>query len=131
MRLTLLIPALMIGLAACSASTEGAPGSNSPASAGPEADVLAVSVADFMIEPSELEVAGGSVTVEVTNDGPTPHNLSVRDDGGEVVLATADLSAGESETISGKLAPGDYTIFCSLAGHESLGMTGTLTVSAP
>jgi plastocyanin len=33
------------------------------------------------------------------------------------------------ETISGTLEPGDYTMFCSLAGPESLGMRGTLTVS--
>jgi len=39
-----------------------------------------------------------------------------------------DLSTGESETISAELEPGEYTIFCSLAGHESLGMRGSLTV---
>jgi len=35
------------------------------------------------------------------------------------------------QTITGDLEAGDYTIFCSLAGHESLGMSGMLTVSAP
>jgi plastocyanin len=90
-----------------------------------------VSVADFMIAPSELEVAGPTVAITVINDGPTPHNLTVRDAAGDVLLATRDLSVGESQTISAELAPGDYTIFCSLAGHESLGMSGTLTVGAP
>jgi plastocyanin len=97
----------------------------------PPADALAVSVLDFMIDPAELEVTGPTVTIAVTNDGPTPHNLTVRDAAGDVIIGTDDLGVGESETISGELEPGDYTIFCALAGHESLGMSGTLTVTAP
>jgi plastocyanin len=83
-----------------------------------------------MIDPSDLSVAGPSVVFDVTNDGPTPHNFSVRTSDGEVVLATEDLAVGATETLSGTLEPGDYVIFCSLAGHESLGMSGTLTVTA-
>lgn len=132
MRPRFLLPALLIGLVACSApAADGQPSSDAPTSSAPSADVLAVSVADFMIEPSELEVAGPTVTIEVTNDGPTPHNLTIRDDGGEVVAATADLRAGQSETLEAELPPGDYTILCSLAGHESLGMSGTLTATGP
>jgi plastocyanin len=89
---------------------------------------ISVTVSDFMIEPNEFEAAGPTVTVEAINDGPTPHNFTVRDSDGNVVLATADLSTGESEVVSAELEPGEYTIFCSLAGHESLGMSGTLTV---
>jgi uncharacterized cupredoxin-like copper-binding protein len=44
------------------------------------------------------------------------------------VMATADLGVGATETISADLDAGQYTVFCSLAGHESLGMTGSLTV---
>ena len=84
-----------------------------------------------MIDPSDVEVDGPMVTIEVTSDGPTPHNLTVRDADGAVVMATEDLSAGDSETISATVEPGTYTIFCSLAGHESLGMSGSLVVGAP
>ena len=80
---------------------------------------------------TEAEVAGPPVTIAVTNDGPTPHNLTVRDGNGEVVMATQDLSPGDAETISAELEPGAYVIFCSLAGHESLGMSGSLVVTAP
>ncbi|MGQ0607396.1 MAG: cupredoxin domain-containing protein [Chloroflexota bacterium] len=128
MRTTFLIAALLVGLVACSPAAE----SDAPVSADAStAASLAVSVADFMIDPSELEVDGPGVTIDVTNDGPTPHNLTIRDADGEILLATADLSVGEMETISGELEPGEYTIFCSLAGHESLGMSGTLTISGP
>lgn len=132
MRTRLLFPALLIGLVACSAPAADEPSTSEAATATARAaDALAVSVADFMIDPSDLEAAGPTVTIEVTNDGPTPHNLTIRNDADEVVAATADLSAGESETLSAELEPGTYTIFCSLAGHESLGMSGTLTVTVP
>jgi len=127
MRTRFLSPILLLALVACSASAE----SVAPASEAPAADALAVNLMDFMIDSSELEATGPTVTIEVTSDGPTPHNLTVRDGAGEVVMATADLSAGDTETITADLEPGDYTILCSLAGHESLGMSGTLTVTAP
>ena len=132
MRTRFLLPALLVGLVACSAPAESdAPESSAPSADAPSSQALSVSVADFMIDPSDLEVAGPTVTIDVTNDGPTPHNLSIRDSEGEVLFATADLSVGDMETITEELDPGEYTIFCSLGGHESLGMSGTLTVTAP
>jgi plastocyanin len=124
---TLFTILLLIGLAACSASAS----SDAPSASGVPAETLSVDLADFMIQPSDVEVAGPTVTIAVTNDGPTPHNLTVRNEDGDVLMGTPDLSAGDSDTISGQLEPGTYTIFCSLAGHESLGMSATLTVTAP
>lgn len=115
--------AVVLALAAC-ASPDG--DGSAPAA---DADALTVTVSDFMIDPSDLAVDGSTVTIDVVNDGPTPHNLSVRDAEGEVLMATADLSTGGTETITADLGPGEYTIFCSLGGHESLGMSGTLTVA--
>jgi uncharacterized cupredoxin-like copper-binding protein len=65
----------------------------------------------------------------VTNDGPTFHNVTICDSSGTVVAGTKDLQPGTSETLSTKVAPGAYILFCSLPGHESLGIKGTLTVS--
>jgi uncharacterized cupredoxin-like copper-binding protein len=48
------------------------------------------------------------------------------------VVVDADrgvLSPGAGEAIAVELEPGTYTIFCSLAGHESLGMSGTPTLT--
>ena len=123
-----LIPVVLLGLVACTApATSHQPGLDDPN----VADAITVNLADFMIDPSDVEAVGPSVTLDVTSDGPTPHNLTVRDAAGEVLLATEDLSAGDTDTISGELEPGVYTLFCSFAGHESLGMSGTLTVIAP
>lgn len=118
MRTKLLIAAAAVMLVGC------APQADPSAT-----DAIAITVADFMIGPEDVTATGPRVTFEVMNDGPTPHNFSVRNEAGEVVAATADLSAGESETLEAELVPGDYTIFCSLAGHASLGMSGTLTVT--
>ena len=130
MRVPFLLPVLLLGVVACSAPAGSeTPASEAPASA--DAEAISVSVMDFMIEPADLEVAGPTVTIDVTNDGPTPHNLTVRDEAGDVLMGTEDLSAGDTATISAQLEPGEYTIFCALPGHESLGMSGTLTVTAP
>jgi uncharacterized cupredoxin-like copper-binding protein len=46
-----------------------------------------------------------------------------------VVGATKDLKTGAAETLTVKVSPGSYVLFCSLPGHESLGIKGTLTVT--
>ena len=126
------IPLLALSLLLVACSTPGADASAPAASTGesPSADLDAeIALMDFMLDPEDLEVAGPTVTIAVTNDGPTPHNLSIRNDAGETLFATDDLSRGEETTLTGELEPGDYVIFCSLGGHESLGMSGTLTVT--
>ena len=131
MRTRFLFPAaaLLATLAACSTTSNGTASDPDQAPSDATTDAVTITVSDFMIEPNDFEASGPTVTVETTNDGPTPHNFSVRNADGEVLMATADLSTGESETISAELEPGEYTIFCSLAGHESLGMSGTLTIT--
>ena len=131
-RRILLLTLLTAALAACSTAT-GSPSPSAPLSAPTSTDATAieVTVADFMLDQVDLEVTGPTVRLAVTNDGPTPHNVAIRTPDGEVVATTADLSTGESETISVDLEPGEYVTFCSLAGHESLGIRGTLTVTAP
>lgn len=123
------------------APASAAPRSAAPASAAPSAgastgsgsttpsNATAVIVKDFKIEPADVKVQGKTVSLAVTNQGPTVHNVTIRDTSGTVIVATKDLKTGESETISATLAPGSYVLFCSLAGHESLGTKGTLEVS--
>lgn len=87
-----------------------------------------VVLSDFAIAPAALTAPAGEIQLAVTNDGPTPHNLVIRDDAGEVLATTRILNPGEGETLTVTLPAGTYTTFCSLGGHESLGMIGTLTV---
>lgn len=137
----------VLAIAACTPSTGNPatgtpptanPTATGPAATGPAATSPAASqagttihVRDFTLDPGTVSIAGSTVTLAVTNDGPTVHNVKIRDASGAVLFGTQDLREGQSETISGDVAPGSYVLFCSLPGHESLGIKGTLTVTAP
>ena len=86
-------------------------------------------VLDFKLNPVDLTVPGGPISIAVVNAGPTLHNVTLRDDAGSILGATPDLREGESASLTTTLDPGSYTMFCSLPGHESLGIKGTLTVT--
>ena len=106
----------------------------SAASAAPAGSAVATNATpiterDFKFDTPDVTVAGSSVSLAVTNAGPTVHDLTIRDAAGKVLGETADLKPGTSETLTVALPAGSYTIFCSLPGHESLGLKGTLTVT--
>lgn len=123
---TVLALAALLLLGACRSETAGV--SPTPSAVPVE---LAVALSDFKIEPTSLTADGTLISIAVSNAGPTPHNLTIRDASETVVLATDDLRRDTSTTLDGELAPGSYTLFCALAGHESLGMRASLVVTAP
>ncbi len=116
--------ALALGISALVvAGASDANGTVATAGGGGEATV-AVQLAEFSITPKQLSVAVDG-TLEVTNDGTMVHNLAVKG----TQLATSMLDAGQSESLSlAGLAPGSYTVFCEVPGHEQAGMVGTLVV---
>jgi plastocyanin len=132
-----LAAAAVLALAACTPSTSSQSarptGPMDVATAAPaSADASAtINVLDFKLDPAALSVTGTTLSLAVTNAGPTVHNVTVRDAAGNVLFGTKDLREGESETVTHAIAPGTYVLFCSLPGHESLGVKGTLTVTAP
>jgi len=113
----------MLLFAACAAPTASPSPSAAPA--------IAVELADFMITPTALSATSGTVTIDVSSRGPTLHNMTIRDAAGQHVTNSVDLHAGERDEVTATLAPGEYTIFCSFAGHESLGMHASLIVTGP
>lgn len=138
--------AILLVAAGCNGSAGGpaspAPGASaSPATTVPTttpspaatagADGTPLEVLDFTLEPLTLSVAGPDVVLDVVNSGPTVHNVTIRNDAGTNLGATRDLREGESESLVATLAAGTYVLFCSLPGHESLGIKGTLEVAAP
>lgn len=64
----------------------------------------------------------GKITLEMPNQSGTPHNIAIQGKGaGQVVpKGTSKFTAA--------FAPGTYTFFCEVPGHEQAGMKGTLTV---
>lgn len=148
MKILLSTALLALAVAACGGSGATTAPSSQPSdtpsaapSAAPSAEPSAVAseapsaalegtpliVKDFTLDPTTVMTAG-TVTLAVTNEGPTLHNVAIRDDAGTVLGTTADLREGESEALTVELPAGTYTLFCSLPGHESLGIKGTLTV---
>ena len=136
--------AILVIAAGCNGSAGGsAPPTSSvpasPAAGSPSTSPAATTsgngtkleVRDFTLEPLTLTVDGPDVELDVGNGGPTVHNVTIRDASGSIVGATRDLREGEADVILADLAPGDYVLFCSLPGHESLGIKGQLTVNAP
>ena len=98
----------------------------------PEAQLpraLTVDESEWALRPSKRVVAAGTVRIRVYNRGEDDHNLVVRERDGTPHVVS--LKPTESGTITARLAPGTYTIVCSLfAGtpesHEALGMATTL-----
>jgi manganese oxidase len=126
---TAVLAAVALVLSGGALITSVAAGSGSPAGAPAEATAAPASVtvelSEFAIDPADITIPAGG-TLEVTNVGAIPHDLAVVDEG----IGTAMLNGGESESLSlAGLAPGTYTVHCTVAGHEAGGMKATLTVT--
>ncbi|GGI05046.1 multicopper oxidase domain-containing protein [Egicoccus halophilus] len=123
------IAMIALVLSAGALITAAARGGDGPALAvaaasSDEAAEVAVELSEFAIAPGAIEIAAGGV-LQVTNGGAIAHDLEVVDTG----LATPMLNSGESATLDlASLAPGTYEVHCTVAGHASGGMTGTLTI---
>ena len=130
---------LLIASTACSGSGTSAPPSTAvpapPLTAGTSptaSDVTngtatAITERDFSFDTPAVTVHG-AVSLAVTNAGPTVHNLAIRATSGQILATTHDLKPGTSETLAVQIPQGTYAIICTLPGHESLGLKGTLTV---
>src|SRR5690606_18652404 len=92
--------------------------------AGGAGGAAAVSLTEFAISP-EAAVVSGSGELQVRNDGTMAHNLVIPG----TDLRTPDLNPGDEYTLDlSGLEPGTYEMLCDIAGHESAGMVGTITV---
>ncbi len=99
-----------------------APSSSATASNGPQTALVHLS--EFRIEPAEVTIATGG-TLYAMNMGTMDHNVAVRG----TSIATAMIAAGSTGSVKlGNLAPGTYTIYCQVPGHDTAGMHATLHV---
>jgi uncharacterized cupredoxin-like copper-binding protein len=103
----------------------GCGGGDAPVRA--EGGRLEVTLDDFLIRPQAARAGPGRIELEVSNRGRIGHNLHVRD-GERDVLEVSTLLPGESASVAGRLARGEYTLVCTVGNHRVLGMHGTLTV---
>lgn len=71
----------------------------------------------------------GKVIIEFVNHGQDEHNLNaVEATEGSVAGSLPNTPSNGHLSLTVDLRPGNYTLFCSLPGHEAKGMKATLVV---
>lgn len=95
---------------------------SSPVAAG--ARRVEVSATSFEFDPDEMTIdAGEDIAIVLTSDDIL-HDFTIDD-------LDVHVAAGRGETAEGGLRadePGEYTYYCTVAGHREAGMEGTLVV---
>jgi plastocyanin len=120
------------GTAATSTPTEEATPESTPEESGgggggggETLQLAAPEDGSLVFEPSELTAAAGDVTIEFDNPSSNPHAVAIEGNG---VEQSSDTITQGSASLTVSLEPGEYTMYCPVAGHREGGMEGTLTV---
>ena len=122
------------GLAACGDDEESSDTSastteettDSGSRGGSAVSISAVPDGSFAYEQTSAEAEAGEVTIEFDNPASLGHDVQIEGPDGDV--GGTDVIAEDTTTASVELEAGDYTFYCSVAGHREGGMEGDLTV---
>lgn len=121
------------GLVACGGdddegSSSGSEPTETSSSSGGGSAVAISAVPDgsFAYEQDSAEAEAGSVTIEFDNPAALGHDVQIEGESGD--LGGTDVITEDSTTATVELEPGEYTFYCSVAGHRDGGMEGDLTV---
>ncbi|TMK68001.1 MAG: hypothetical protein E6G07_09360 [Actinobacteria bacterium] len=90
---------------------------------------LQVVAREWSVVPSRLTLPAGRVVVELANLGQDPHDLRIEranDPTAGFDFTLARAGARESQGL--QLSPGTWKLYCTLPGHEALGMRALITV---
>jgi uncharacterized cupredoxin-like copper-binding protein len=109
--------------------TSDASPTESSAASAPSPVALRATEVDFAIELPQTELAAGSYTIEVVNEGDATHDLVIEDAGGNEVAASEVIAPGQSGTVEVSLQPGEYVFYCSIGNHREMGMEVAVTVA--
>jgi len=91
------------------------------------ATAVGVGEREWRIALYRSHVPVGRVRFNVHNFGEDGHDLAVRNRRGKLLGVGPELEPAENGRLSVRLRrPGRYTVFCSLEGHEALGMRAIL-----
>jgi plastocyanin len=112
-----------LGLAACGDGDSPNAAAPAPSSSN---DGVTVIAEDISLSESMYRAEAGSVAITYRNDGSIEHTLVIEGvDGFKLdVPANGDVDEGSVD-----LQPGEYTIYCDVAGHRDAGMEATLEVA--
>jgi plastocyanin len=113
------VTAAPIALGACSSS-----GSSGSTTCKPSTSTEVHALDSLRFRPDCLNVRAGAVKITLVDGGSQTHTFEIHG-----VSGKAQVSGGQSDTVTFHLAKGKYTFYCSIPGHEAAGMKGTLIVS--
>jgi uncharacterized cupredoxin-like copper-binding protein len=140
-RLTITTAAVaLLGAVACSSS------SSTTSSAGSDTGGVSATEKDFSIDLASSSAPAGSVTFNITNEGPSAHEFvivktddapdalpvkdnTVEEDKIDVVDEAEDIAPSTTATLTTDLEAGSYVIICNIPTHYGLGMHAAFTVS--
>jgi len=110
------------------AGTQGAAAQGAPAPATGAGKTVKVSEKEYSIAlAGSSKLKAGKYTFAVANTGKIQHDLAIQGDGVQEAK-TPLINAGESKTLSVDLKAGKYKFYCTVPGHEQLGMRVEVTV---
>jgi plastocyanin len=84
---------------------------------------LLVEARDVAFDPTALRAPAGEVTVAMRNRDLFWHTFTI-----DAVQLDLRVPIGRLRTATFEARPGTYRFYCSIPGHATLGMRGTLTV---
>ena len=133
-KLAAALAALTLALAACGGGSSSSNSTPTPASGGGSSSGAAgngtpvdVTLADFSIDVAGgTNLKPGTYTFNVTNNGPSGHNLTIEGPGVNDQATPTFTSGTQSLTVT--LKNGSYELFCSVPGHKEAGMDVNVTV---
>ena len=141
-RITIAAAAIALaGGVGCSSSS-----SSSSSAGGSEAGDISASEKDFSIGLSAASPPAGSVTFNISNEGPSTHEFviiktddapdtlpvkdnEVQEDGLNVVDEQEDIAPSTTGVLQTNLGAGSYVIICNLPAHYESGMHTAFTVT--
>jgi plastocyanin len=106
---------------ACGGDEEGSPAASGDGGGGESSSSVTVTAADFSFDPETVTAAVGD-TIELSNEGDSPHNLQAEEAG-------LDEDVDPGATVSVDLAdvePGTYDFICKFHPDD---MKGTLQIT--
>jgi uncharacterized cupredoxin-like copper-binding protein len=81
---------------------------------------------EYSIKLSNTSLRPGGIAFEAENKGKIPHDLAIEGQG--VERKTPLIDPGKKATVEADLKPGKYKLYCTVPGHEQLGMKTDVTV---
>jgi hypothetical protein len=87
-----------------------------------------VSALEFEYRLSRPVVRQGPALIELVNFGEDEHDLMIKRIGGTKSWRLAKILPGQRSTLSIRLRPGSYRLWCEVADHRVQGMRATLRV---